>query len=135
MPIDAAMPVEVQVLAYAALLAVAQLLLFAIPANIELGLGYTAGPRDEPREPSQITGRLQRAFLNHVEWLVLFTIAVVVVTLGEASSQTTETAAWVYLAARVLYVPAYVSGVPFIRSAIWAVGFFATVAMLIIAVT
>lgn len=124
------MPVEVEVLAYATLLAVAQLLLFAIPANLQLGSGYLAGPRDERRELAGLTARLQRAFLNHIENLVLFTAAVVVVVLGEASSETTETAAWVYLAARIVYPAVYATGVPYVRSAVWAIGFAATLTML-----
>lgn len=128
------MPVEVEVLAYSALLAVAQLFLFAIPANLALGVDYTAGPRDNRKELTGVPARLQRAFINHIEWLVLFTIAVVVVTLGNASTPFTETAAWVYLGARVVYVPAYVSGIPFVRSAVWAVGFAATLAMILAAI-
>ena len=70
---------------------------------------------------------------NHFEALILFTITVVVVTLGEQSSSVTVTAAWVYLGARILYVPAYYFGwVPW-RSFIWFAGFLATVTMLLAA--
>ncbi|MEE4277012.1 MAG: MAPEG family protein [Halieaceae bacterium] len=130
MPIDA-MPIEVRVLAYAALLQFLQIVIYAIPANLQLGPGYTAGPRDEPRQPTGIAGRLQRALNNHFEGLILFTIAVVVVVLGNGSSSLTENAAWAYLGARILYVPAYVSGIYLLRSVVWAVGFFATLAMLL----
>ncbi|NCU21433.1 MAPEG family protein, partial [Candidatus Falkowbacteria bacterium] len=41
--------------------------------------------------------------------------------------------AFTYLGARILYVPAYAYGWTPWRSVIWAVGFFATVAMLIAA--
>jgi uncharacterized MAPEG superfamily protein len=68
---------------------------------------------------------------NHFEGLILFTIAVVVVTLGQQSSGVTQTAAWVYLAARIAYVPAYALGLRPWRSAIWFVGFLATLVMLI----
>ena len=78
-------------------------------------------------------GRLKRALENHFEGLVLFTIAVLVVVLGEASSALTENCAWVYLWARILYVPAYASGVYGVRSLIWGVGFVATAIMLIVA--
>ena len=44
-----------------------------------------------------------------------------------------QTCAWVYLGARVLYVPAYASGVYLVRSLIWTVGFGATVVMLLAA--
>ena len=78
-------------------------------------------------------GRLRRAFVNHFEGLILFTLAVVVVTLGGQSSGVTAACAWVYLAARVLYVPAYALGWSPWRSAIWGVGFLATMAMILTA--
>jgi uncharacterized MAPEG superfamily protein len=131
-PVDA-MPIEVRVLAYAALLQFVQIVIYAVPANLQLGPRYTAGPRDEPRAPQGVTGRLQRAVNNHFEGLILFTIAVIVVVLGNASSALTEQAAWAYLAARVLYMPAYASGIFMLRSLVWAVGFFATLAMLLAA--
>lgn len=125
------MPVEVQVLAYAALLQYLQFVLMAVPLNIQLGTQYTGGPRDEPREATGIPGRLKRAMDNHFEGLILFTIAVVVVALGDAGSSLTANCAWAYLGARILYVPAYASGVPLLRSAIWFVGFAATFVMLL----
>ncbi|MGC1259702.1 MAG: MAPEG family protein, partial [Jannaschia helgolandensis] len=59
------------------------------------------------------------------------TIAVVVVTLSDQASSFTALCAWVYLGARVLYVPAYALGWRPGRSIIWAVGFTATVLMVI----
>ncbi|PKP63442.1 MAG: hypothetical protein CVT86_05195 [Alphaproteobacteria bacterium HGW-Alphaproteobacteria-8] len=125
------MTVELTVLTLAALLAVAQLLLYAVPANRTLGSDYLAGPRDEKRVLTGTPARLQRAFLNHIEGLVLFTIAVVVVRLGAASTPFTNFCAWTYLVSRVIYVPLYAYGVPWLRSLVWAAGFLATVAMLI----
>lgn len=126
---------ELKVLGLAALLAVAQLLLYAVPANLQLSSRYLAGPRDEKRELKGIPARLQRAFLNHIEGLGLFTIAVVVVALRGASSPVTEGAAVIYLAARVAYIPAYGFGIRYVRSAIWGVGMVATVVMLIAGVS
>lgn len=124
---------ELTALALAGLLQAVQYALFAIPANIELGTGYTSSPRDRPpsRPLSLTTARLQRAMNNHFEGLILFTLAVVVVTLGQHSTATTQYAAWTYLAARILYVPAYAFGWRPWRSAIWAVGFFATLTMIL----
>ncbi len=128
------MPPELTALTLAALLQVVQYVLFAVPANRELGVGYTSSARDRPpsRQLSATTARLQRAMNNHFEGLILFTIAVVVVTLGQQSSGVTQIAAWTYLGARILYVPAYAFGWRPWRSAIWAVGFFATLTMLIV---
>lgn len=126
---------EITALTLAALLQVAQYALFAVPANRELGVGYTSSARDRPpsRQLSITTARLQRALNNHFEALILFTIAVVVVTLGDQSSTVTRCAAYTFLAARVLYVPAYAFGWAPWRSAIWAVGFFATLTMIVAA--
>ncbi len=126
---------ELTVLALSGLLQAVQFLLYAIPANRELGTGYTSGPRDHPpsRQMSILTGRLQRAANNHFEGLILFTLAVVVVTLGNQSTATTQYAAWTYLAARLFYIPAYAFGWRPWRSAIWSVGFFATLTMIVAA--
>ena len=70
---------------------------------------------------------------NHFEALILFTLAVVVVSLGHRGSGFTAACAWAYLGARILYVPAYAFGWAPWRSAIWSVGFFASVAMILAA--
>ena len=126
------MTVELTILAYAALLQVIQWGLMAVSLNMQLGLKVTTGPRDTPPEMHGIPGRLYRAFNNHFEGLILFTIAVVIVTLGQQSSETTQTCAYIYLAARVLYIPAYISGIIMLRSSIWFVGFGATVVMIVV---
>jgi uncharacterized MAPEG superfamily protein len=126
---------ELTALTLAGLLQMVQFVLFAVPANMELGTRYTSGPRDRPPERplSTLTARLQRALNNHFEGLILFTLAVVVVTLGNQSTPVTQYAAWTYLAARILYIPAYALGWRPWRSAIWAVGFFATLTMIVAA--
>lgn len=130
------MPTELTVLALAGLLQVAQIIIFALFADRELGIKITGGARDETLPKlSKLTGRLQRAVNNHFEGLILFTLAVVVVTLGHQSTQITQICAWAYLAARVAYIPAYASGIFLLRSIIWGMGFIATVIMLIAALT
>jgi len=124
---------ELTALALAALLQAMQFVLYAIPANLELGPGYTMSARDRPpsREMSARTARLGRALNNHFEGLILFTISVLVVTLGQAASPFTAACAWVYLGARVLYIPAYAYDLRPWRSLVWAIGFFATLLMLL----
>ena len=126
---------ELTALTLAALLQMVQFVLFALPANLELGTRYTMSPRDKaPGRPvSTLTGRMQRALNNHFEGLILFTLAVVVVTLSGQADGFTAACAWTYLAARVFYVPAYAFGLVPWRSVIWAVSWFATLAMLIAA--
>jgi uncharacterized MAPEG superfamily protein len=124
---------ELTALTLAALLQVVQFALYSVTAQGQVGSDYAASPRDEPRQLTGIPGRLQRAMNNHFEGLILFTIAVVVVTLSGQSTAVTQWAAWVYLGARILYVPAYAYGLSPWRSLIWAVGFFATLTLLIAA--
>ncbi|WP_299689003.1 MAPEG family protein [uncultured Tateyamaria sp.] len=127
---------ELTALTLAALLQVIQFVLMSVPANLELGQGRTLGTRDKGGLEEQLsprTARLYRALGNHFEGLILFTIACVVITLSDQSSAVTTTCAFIYLAARILYVPAYAFGwVPW-RSYIWMVGFSATVIMLVAA--
>lgn len=132
---------EARVLALAGLLQAVQYVLMSVPANRELGPGKTMSPRDPGRlgqplveQLSPVTGRLHRALTNHFEGLVLFTLAVVALALTGASNGFTLLCAWTYLAARVLYVPAYALGLVPWRSAVWLVGWLATVAMLVVAV-
>ena len=129
---------ELTVLALAGLLQAVQYMLVSIPANRELGTEITLAPRDSGSLADQVsppTARLARALTNHFEALILFTLAVVVVTLGPGSSPLTAACAWVYLGARILYVPAYWRGwVPW-RSVIWFAGFGATILMLLAALT
>ncbi|MFQ1699309.1 MAPEG family protein [Loktanella agnita] len=129
---------ELTVLALAGLLQGLQICLMAVPANLELGPGKTMSPRDASRmaqpiaeQVSDKTGRLIRAMNNHFEALILFTIAVLVVTLGDKGTGLTAGCAWAYLIARIAYVPAYYFGLAPWRSLIWFVGFLSTMLMLL----
>lgn len=131
---------ELTALTLAALLQVFQIALMAVPANLELGQGKTLGPRDRDRlggdlqdQVSRRTARLYRAMNNHFEGLILFTLAVVVITLSGKAGAFTAACGWTYLAARILYVPAYAFGWRPWRSVIWAIGFLATLAMMLTA--
>ncbi|MEM6728825.1 MAG: MAPEG family protein [Pseudomonadota bacterium] len=131
---------ELTALALAGLLQMLQFVLMAVPANIELGPAKTASPRDRARlggsledQLSVKTARLYRAMNNHFEALILFTIAVLTVTLSDSATAFTAACAFTYLAARLAYVPAYYFGLAPWRSYIWFVGFGATALMLIAA--
>lgn len=117
---------ELQVLALSGLLTVALMIAMALAMNLSLGPRYLAGPRDEQRPARGVAGRLHRAWHNHIEALAVFTAGVVAVELSGANSSSTSAAAQAFLVARVAYAPAYVTGVPYLRSLIWAVGFGAT---------
>jgi uncharacterized MAPEG superfamily protein len=126
---------ELTSLSLAALLQFVQFGLYAVPANLEMGSGYTMSARDrEPSKPmSERTARLSRAFDNHFQGLILFTIAVAVIQMSGQNNGFTATCAWVFLLARIAYVPAYAYGLRPWRSIIWIVAMIATLLMLLAA--
>ena len=126
---------ELTALTLAALLQGLQFAAYAVPANRELGPGYTMSARDRApsRAMSDRTARLGRALDNHFEALILFGIAVGVIQMSGQNSTLTAGCAWVFLGARVLYVPAYAMGLRPHRSLIWIVGYAATMLMLLAA--
>ncbi|MTH34862.1 MAPEG family protein [Paracoccus limosus] len=125
------MAAETTALALAALLQAAQIGLAAVSMNGDVGARWNASPRDTQPEFSARTGRLRRAVDNHFQGLILFTIAVLLVALTDSGGEVTAICAWAYLIARILYVPAYALGWSPWRSAIWGVGFLATMVMIV----
>lgn len=126
---------ELTVLALAGILQFCQFAAFSVAAQRAIGTRVALGPRDDVAGkplPGR-AGRLQRALTNHFEGLVMFTLAVVVVTMGGAASGFTALMAWIYLGARILYVPAYVLGWVPGRSIIWGIGMAATMLMILAA--
>ncbi|MEL6372906.1 MAG: MAPEG family protein [Pseudomonadota bacterium] len=126
------MPTELMQPVLAVLLAFAHLVVYALIANAQVGTAYLAGPRDTPNTGLSIgAARMKRAFENHLQTLPWFAIVMVVAHLSKQVDDTVITCGWIYLAARVLYIPAYVVHIPLVRSAVWAI---ATGMIIIIAV-
>ncbi len=120
---------ELTALALAGLLQMMQYMLVSLPANRELGVNVTAAPRDDGPlidKLSPKTKRLGLAMNNHFEALILFSMAIAVVTVSGQTGPLTAICAYAYVAARVLYVPAYYFGWAPWRSVIWGVGWIAT---------
>ena len=122
---------ELTILTLAALWQVVHFALYSVTAQRQVGSKYAASPRDEQRPLTGMAGRLQRAMNNHFEGLILFAIAALVLTFADKATARTAVLAAIYLAARILYLPAYAFGWTPWRSLIWFVGFLATVALLV----
>ncbi|MEZ5728482.1 MAG: MAPEG family protein [Burkholderiaceae bacterium] len=87
------------------------------------------GNRDAPPDETLIAARLDRAKNNMLESLPVFlALALLAMIKGRETGVITQ-AALVFLVARAAYVPAYVSGIPGLRSAIWLVGVASLVVM------
>lgn len=122
---------ELIALTVAALLQIAQIALYAVLGNMQVGVRYSIGPRDQTRTLSGVAGRAQRAMNNHFESLLLFAIACCVISISDKSSVATLSAAWTYVAARALYIPAYLWGRGPWRTIFWSIGLAAITTILI----
>lgn len=126
------MTTELTILAWTLVLAVVQILLPAVLRTQETGVGYNMSARDgEAPPPRPVTARLQRAQANLFETLPLFAAAVLIVHVAGRSSELTQWGCWLYLAARVAYVPLYAAGVPVLRTLVWGVAMAGLVALLV----
>lgn len=123
------MAAEITVLCLSALLNVAAIGLAGASANKDTGVEYNLSPRDRDPGYSVMTGRLRRAQSNHSENLFFFSAAVLAVWASGTQGVVTATAAWVYLVARVIYIPAYAYDWAPWRSIVFMFGFAATIVM------
>lgn len=128
------MTTELTVLTLAALLWVAQFVAYLAAGHGRIDLRHAIGPRDVPFDKPGVSGRLHRALSNHTEGLVLFAIAALVVTVSGEANGFTAACSWVYLIARILYVPAYALGWTPWRTVFWIVGLSANTVMLLAAI-
>lgn len=92
--------------------------LTAGPGTIDR-LWVALGPRDVQPPDSPMSSRAARALVNLQEALPVFlTVALLHVVYG--SGDRAALWAFVFLGARILYVPAYLSGVSGLRSLVWS---------------
>ena len=116
------MTTELTYLALTLLLALVQVMLPAAARTVEFGSKWNAGARDttpEARKP--LTGRLERAQANLYETLPLFIGAVLIAHVVGAQGVLTAWGTALYFWARVVYVPLYAAGTPYVRSLVWLV--------------
>ncbi|HEX3431582.1 MAG TPA: MAPEG family protein [Rhizomicrobium sp.] len=112
--------VELQILFCAILLGIIQLFLAVVTGLQSAGLAWAAGPRDEAAaNPGKLGGRLERAFENFLETFPFFAAAALLVHALDKSTHTSVLGSQIYIWARVLYVPAYVIAIPYVRTLIW----------------
>lgn len=111
------MTTELTFLAWTLVLALVQIFATAAVRTKQYGSKWNAGPRDEELPPPQpLVGRLQRAQSNLFETLPLFIAAVLIAHVAGRNNGATALGAQLYFFARVIYVPLYAAGIPYIRS-------------------
>jgi len=86
------------------------------------GLMLAFGNRADLPEATPLAGRAQRTATNTLENFVLFAALALTAQLAGATGERVLLGAEVFLWARIAYIPVYLLGVPFLRTAVWAVG-------------
>lgn len=109
-------------LAFTLILALVQIAAAGLARTAELGAKWNAGPRDgETGPPGKLAGRLMRAQANLFETLPLFIGAVLIAHVADKAGPLTYWGAHLYFFGRVIYLPLYALGVPYVRSLVWLV--------------
>ncbi len=125
---------EIQMLCWAVVLGLVQLVVATSMATKDQGLAYNMSARDLPAPPVGIlTARMQRAFGNFRETFVYFAVAVLVVTALDKSSANSVLGTQIYFWARLVYVPVYAAGIPVARTLVWGASIVGLVMVLLTA--
>ncbi len=116
------MTAELKWLAYSIVLGLAHVFVAAGFATSQRGVRWNAGNRDGDLPP--LTGpaaRAVRANLNFLETFPLFAAAVLALCVAGRQTPHTAVAVQIYFWARLLYLPIYIAGIPYVRTVVWAV--------------
>lgn len=128
------MGTELGILALYGLAVVVTILVQVLLALPKVGLPYLASPRDEGNAMDGAAGRAQRCVENSVVAMALFAPAVLILAFTGGFTANSLLAAQAFLVARVLYVPIYLAGIPWLRTLVWLVGFLATAWLLLMGI-
>jgi len=113
------MSVEMGCLYAAMVLALAHLTAASFSFKAQVGNRYTIGPRDEALRPCGLAGRLDRAQRNFLETFPVFVAAVLMGQVLGKVGDLGSAGALLYIGGRVLFLPLYAWGVPWLRTFSW----------------
>ena len=113
---------EFIMLAFTLVLALVQILAAAQASTMERGIAWNASPRDGESKPlGKVAGRLARAQANLLETLPLFAAAVIMAHIAGKDGTLTFLGTHLYFFGRLVYLPLYAFGVPYLRTLVWLV--------------
>jgi len=119
---------ELTCLELSVVLWLAHVLCQAVTARAEFGDAYLFSPRDEERASKGLAcGRAKRALANYVENLGPF----IAMDLALIATQHTDgLGATIWILGRIVYLPIYLMGVFYVRTAAWGVSIVGLLMML-----
>jgi len=113
------MTFELWILLSAAMLGLIHMTAASFAFKAQVGNSYTVGARDENLQPTGVAGRLYRAQQNFLETFSIFAMCVVIVHLSNTYGSLSYWGSILYLVGRVLFLPLYAAGVPWLRTFSW----------------
>jgi len=117
------MPVELTILAWGMVLLLVHIFAAAHVKTKQYGPKWNMGARDESLPPmNALAGRLARAQANFMETLPIAIVALIGVVVAGKTSEWTAMGGWIWLGARIVYLPLYGFGVPVVRTIICGAG-------------
>jgi uncharacterized MAPEG superfamily protein len=90
------------------------------PAGIRIAFGN----RNDLPPATELAGRAERTARNTLENFVLFAALALAAQAAGANAAQTETGAAIFFWSRVAFVPVYLLGIIYLRTAIWAVSLY-----------
>ena len=116
------MAVELKILALGAVLLMIYIFTATRFKTAQYGRKWNVGARDEALPPpTPVTGRTMRAQANFQETFPIAIVALLGVVLANRTSEMTALGGWIWLGARVVYLPIYAFGVPVIRTIVFVI--------------
>jgi uncharacterized MAPEG superfamily protein len=116
------MPVEVRIAAFGAVLLFIHIFTATRFKTRQYGRKWNVGARDEALPPpNAMTGRTMRAQANFQETFPIAIVALLGVVLADRTSNLTALGGWIWLGARLIYLPLYAAGVPVVRTIVYTI--------------
>lgn len=116
------MSAELRILTLGALLLLVHIFFATRFKTAQYGRKWNVGARDEALPaPSPVTGRLIRAQANFEETFPIAIIALLGVVVAGRTSHLTALGGWIWLGARIVYLPLYGFGIPVVRTIVFVI--------------
>lgn len=116
------MPVELTILAWSCILLLVHIFAAAHLKTKQYGAAWNMSARDQKLPPlDPVAGRLVQAQANFLETYPIAIIVLLGVVIAGRTSEWTAIGGWIWLGARVVYLPLYGFGVPLVRTLVYLV--------------
>lgn len=97
----------------------------------QTGMQYSISNRDEDIKPTGMAGRMLRAQRNFLETFPVFIAFIYLIDVTQTAGPLSYWGCILYLACRVIYLPLYAAGIPWLRTISWL---FATTGLALIGI-